>query len=273
MKDLTLTSIVIYPIKSLGGINVSSAFAEERGLSHDRRWMLIDDANTFISQRECPKMALIAVNFIENGFELSLKKNSSNKIAIPFGVENGEVINVKIWDDFCTALHYSNECDEWLNRNLEIKCRLVFMPDFSRRNIDLKYAVNNDIVSFADGYPFLIIGETSLKELNNRLDNPVPMNRFRPNFVFSGGDAFEEDNWKLFKIANVLFAGVKPCGRCTITTIDQESAEKTNEPLKTLSQFRKKNNSVLFGQNLILKEGGEIKLGDKIIVSEFSIST
>ena len=269
MKELLLTSITIYPIKSLGGISLTSAVAEERGLKYDRRWMLINEDNVFISQRECAKMALISVQLVEEGFELSHKHDAIERIIIPFSISEGDSFIVTIWEDTCLAIHFSEVVDKWFLELLGINCRLVYMPDYSLRYIDQDYAKDNELVSFADGYPFLIIGESTLLDLNNRLANQIPMNRFRPNFVFSGGDAFEEDDWEKFKIEEVSFLAVKPCGRCIITTIDQDSAERSNEPLKTLSSYRRKNNSVLFGQNLILEIGGIVKIGDQLIVEEY----
>ena len=123
------------------------------------------------------------------------------------------------------------------------------------------------MVSFADGYPFLIIGEASLAELNTKLSVSVPMSRFRPNFVFSGGNAFDEDNWASLTIGEAVFRAAKQCGRCVITTIDQDTGAKSDEPLRTLSQFRKVNNSVLYGQYLLLEKEGMASINDHISIS------
>jgi uncharacterized protein YcbX len=145
---------------------------------------------------------------------------------------------------------------------------MVFMPDETERFVDRSYAAQNEIVSFADAYPFLIIGQSSLDDLNSRLEEKLPMNRFRPNFVFDGGEPYEEDNWKKFKIGEVIFEAVKPCSRCVTTTIDQENAAKTDEPLKTLSSYRMINNKVMFGMNLIHEGTGILRVGDEIEVLE-----
>ena len=269
MKELRLTQITIYPIKSLGGISLSSAIAEKRGLRYDRRWMIVDEQNKFITQRENATMALIGTRMDENGFELFHKHFPENKIFIPFSINHGTPLRVVVWEDECDALHWNEEADNWLSSTLAMPCRLVFMPDDSLRYVDNNYARNKEITSFSDGYPFLIIGNESLKDLNSKLENPIPMNRFRPNFVFEGGDAFEEDSWVKFKIGEVNFLGVKPCGRCAITTIDQEDASKSKEPLRTLSKYRTKKSKVLFGQNLLTDKGGKISVGDKLTVEEF----
>ena len=269
MKELRLTQITIYPVKSLGGISLSSAIAEQRGLRYDRRWMIVDEQNKFITQRENPTMALIGTRLDENGFELFHKHFSENKIFIPFSITHGKSVRVRVWEDECDALHWNEEADNWLSATLNMNCKLVFMPDDTLRYVNSAYARNKEITSFSDGFPFLIIGNESLKDLNSKLEKPIPMNRFRPNFVFEGGDAFEEDKWVKFKIGEVNFLGAKPCERCMITTIDQEDASQSKEPLKTLSKYRTKKNKVLFGQNLLTDKGGKIAVGDKLIVEEF----
>jgi uncharacterized protein YcbX len=139
------------------------------------------------------------------------------------------------------------------------------MPDNFRREINTKYARNKS-VSFADAYPFLIIGEESLNELNSRMEKFLPMSRFRTNFVFSGGKPFDEDRWQKIRVSNIEFDVVKPCARCTITTVDRRTGEKEVEPLVTLSKFRKVNGNVLFGQNMVTDGRGKIEVGSEIEV-------
>jgi uncharacterized protein YcbX len=141
------------------------------------------------------------------------------------------------------------------------------MPDSTKRIVAAEYA-NNKLVGFADGYPFLIIGEESLNDLNNRLEEPLPMNRFRTNFVFSGGKSFDEDNWKTIRIGDLVFHSVKPCARCVITTINQNTGIKDKEPLKTLAAFRQKDNKVMFGMNLVADGTGNVKVGDELEMND-----
>jgi uncharacterized protein len=124
--------------------------------------------------------------------------------------------------------------------------------------------VNNESVSFADGMPYLVIGQASLDELNTRLEIPVPMDRFRPNLVFTGGKAFEEDDWDKVKIGDAVFKITKPCARCVMTTVDQTTGKKNKEPLKTLSTYRNVKGKVMFGQNMLLLEGEKIRVGDLV---------
>lgn len=260
-----LSEINIYPIKSLGGISLEKSVVGERGLQFDRRWMLVDEKNEFLTQREFPKMATIGVKIQEN--DLSVWLNNKEKL-ISFEPNTVDTANVKIWQSRCRAKVYESEINNWFSDILQTNCKLVLMPDDARRTVNPFYAVRKfkDVVSFADGYPFLIIGESSLDELNSRLEKPLPMNRFRPNFVVSDAVAFAEDNWKKIKIGNVVFYLVKPCDRCVITTIDQETGVSDGkEPLKTLASFRQKRQKILFGQNLIAENFGEtLRVSDKV---------
>ena len=266
----TLSEIWIYPIKSLGGIPLIEAKAEPRGLQYDRRWMLVDDTGRFVSQREIPRMALLGTAVEPPYLSVFWRNNPSEKIQIPLEAPVGDLekLQVQIWDDQCAARVLPKEINDWFSENLEQNLRLVYMPDTTRRSADGRYAPKGHHVSFADGFPFLIIGQASLDDLNSRLAQPLPMNRFRPNFVFTGGEPFEEDTWERFSIGNQQFRGVKPCGRCIIPTTDQETATRSAEPLKTLATFRKVGNKILFGQNLVWLGAGQDGVGEQVRVGE-----
>jgi uncharacterized protein YcbX len=263
---LQISELYIYPIKSLAGISVTEALVTPTGFEHDRRWMLVDESNMFISQREAPQMARMKVTIEDYGLKITYK---GDHLSIPFDTPSSPLGGrgaVTIWDDTCIAEYVSKEADEWFSTMLEINCRLVFLPDDTKRVVDQRYAPQDAITSFADAYPFLIIGQASLDDLNSRLSVPLPMNRFRPNIVFTGGKPFEEDMMACFTIGDIEFYGVKLCARCTITTIDQSTAARGKEPLKTLAAYRQKANKILFGQNLVHKGGGIVKIGDTIEV-------
>ncbi len=263
-----ISEINIFPIKSLGGISLKKSVIENRGLQFDRRWMLVDEKNNFLTQREFAKMAAVDVNLSDQ----SLKVSSENKkLEIPFDADSDDTKVVKIWSSRCRTKVYEKSINDWFSDVLQTSCKLVLMPEDAVRKVNYFYAVHkDDAVSFADGYPVLLIGEESLTDLNSKLETPVPMNRFRPNLVVSGIEAFAEDNWKQIKIGDAIFHVVKPCGRCVMTTIDQTSGEKQGvEPLKTLASYRIPKRStkkkILFGQNLIAENVGEtINVGDKI---------
>jgi len=272
-----LTEINIYPIKSLAGISLQSSEVKERGLKYDRRWMLVYENGMFFTQRNHPQMALLQPRLVNGTIQISHKQPKMNDLTIPSVPDGDSKIEVTVWDDKVSAQTYSREIDEWFSEALEVRCRLVYMPDSTERNVNPKYAKEKmehpalrRIVSFADAYPFMIIGEESLADLNNRMDEPLPMNRFRTNFVFSGGKPFDEDNWEKIKIGNLEFWVVKSCARCTITTINQSTGEKEKEPLSTLATFRKVNGKVLFGQNMVCESTGIVRLGDTIRIDEWN---
>jgi uncharacterized protein YcbX len=262
---LSVSEIFIYPIKSLGGISVTSAMVTPRGLQFDRRWMLVDADQVFITQREHPQLALYRV-FIHDDGLLVQHKSTGESIRIPFYPQADELLIVRVWQDLCSARVVSPEADTWFSQQLGFPCRLVYMPDEARRAVDREYAFHDEITGFSDAFPFLLIGQASLNDLNRRLEEPLPINRFRPNIVFTGGDAFEEDRLEEFTIGQVRFFGVKPCSRCAITTTNQETAVRGKEPLKTLAGYRMWNNKIYFGQNLLHKGEGWIKVGDEMEV-------
>jgi len=262
MTDLRLSEIWIYPIKSLGGIRLPRTRVMPKGLQYDRRWMLIDEEGIFITQRVHARMALFQLAYSTDRFTINF---GSDFIQLPVDAAVALVpIQATIWDDVVEVFEVLGEYSQWFSHRLGMNCRLVYFPEANQRLVDVKYRMDNDQVSLADGYPFLIIGQSSLDDLNCRLKDIVPMNRFRPNFVFTGGYPFEEDQWRVFRIGKNRFAGVKPCGRCVLTTVDQETAVKGIEPLATLSTFRKVNNKINFGQNLIALDCHDIYEGDEI---------
>ncbi len=264
MTNYTLSDIIIYPVKSLGGISLNEAEVMDRGLKYDRRWMLVDKSGKFITQRVYPQMSQINVAIENDLLKFTHKHNLDLSFYVPAKDYNNEQANVVVWEDNVNAVYVSKEADEWFREVLKINCRLVHMPEEAARLVDKKYASKNEIVSFADAYPFLVIGQSSLDDLNSRLNEKVLMNRFRPNLVFTGGQPFDEDKWKSFKINDVIFYPVKPCARCVVTTIDQESGIKGKEPLQTLSSYRTINNKVMFGQNLLHEGKGIIKTGSAL---------
>lgn len=263
-KTLVVQDIFIYPIKSLGGIRLSESIVEEKGFQHDRRWMLVDQEGVFLSQRENPQLSLLLVDLGANELIVSQRRNKELSVQIPYDLATGPGLMVTIWDDQVLAKVVDPEISRWFSEYLGIQVSLVVMPESSHRKVDHRYAVNGESVSFADGMPYLLIGQESLNDLNSRLEKPVTMDRFRPNIVFSGGTSFLEDSLQQIKIGEVEFQIIKPCARCVMTTVDQETGEKGKEPLKTLSSYRTINNKVYFGQNVVALQSGKIKVGDVI---------
>lgn len=266
---MRLSELNIYPVKSLKGISLETAVVEDRGLQYDRRWMIVDAERQFITQREVPRMATVTIEVGPGGLAAS---RNGDKIDVSADSGTGETAYVQVWGSSVKGAFYPPSVDQWFSEALGVKCRLVSMPESTKRIVSPNFAVRKfkDTVSFADGYPFLLIGEGSLADLNSRLESPVPMNRFRPNFVVAGSGPFEEDTWKRVRIGATEFHVVKPCARCVITTVDQAAGEKNGkEPLKTLSEYRNRNGNVLFGQNLIAETaGGRVYVGDEVEVIE-----
>jgi uncharacterized protein YcbX len=199
---LNVSELYIYPIKSLGGIKVSRAEITDRGFKYDRRWMLIDENNRFISQREVAKMALLKVEIEDNGLKVTFDETS---LKVPFIIGNKDVINVKIRDNECPAQLVNEESDRWFSNVLSMKCRLVYMPDELLRVTDPRYAPDGSITSFADAYPFLLVSQASLDDLNSRLDAALPIDRFRPNIVITGGLPYQEDMMNELTINGIDF--------------------------------------------------------------------
>lgn len=266
---LSLTGLYLYPVKSLGGYAVAEAEVTARGLRHDRRWLLVDERNRFLTQRQHPELALLAVAPAYNGFLLSHRQRPELlPLFIPFEAHPDRTLFVTVWDDILWAWRGTPEADEWLSAALGRTCRLVYMSDMVRRDVEPARNPEGQLVSFADGYPFLLAGEEALADLNARLAEPVRMDRFRPNLVFGGGQAYEDDTWEQFRIGDVPFRAVRGCGRCVLTTIDQQTARKNalGDPLRTLASYRQAENSTLFGQNVTGPGYGHLRLGDAIAV-------
>lgn len=279
---MKVTEINIYPVKSLGGISLEECSIEKRGFQNDRRWMLTDKNGEFFTQREFPKMATLSISV--NDESLTVSSSENEKIEVPFKLEGNQTQKVTVWNSVCDALVLPRNINEWFSDVLKTDCQLVYMPGESEREINKFFNRNNEIVSFADGYPFMLLGENSLNDLNEKLEMKLPMNRFRPNIVIDGAEAFAEDVWKKIQIGETVFRSTKPCARCVMTTIEQNSGEfDGKEPLKTLAKYRMAKdvfpnnfdsldlnaNAVLFGQNLVAENpGGKIKLGDEVRVLE-----
>ncbi len=261
-----LSAMYVYPVKSLGGMPVSSWRVDERGLELDRRWMVVDKDNKFLTQRQIPRLALISVSLEKD--QLVLNAPRSGRIEIPSKPTGKARIPVQVWKDEVQALPADLDVSNWISDYLGQQSNLVYMPDDSKRYVQTPYAINRDPYGFADAFPFLILSEGSLEELNRRLEKALPVNRFRPNLVLSGCEPFAEDGWKEIRIGQIVFRVAKPDSRCATTTVDQSTAEVGKEPLKTLSTFRKKDGEVYFGQYAIHRNPGSLSVGDPVSISQ-----
>ncbi len=260
---LVLTDIYIYPIKSMGGIRLETANCLERGLEFDRRWMLVDERGRFVSQREHAHMSLFKISIDNDGFTLQYRDEHRS---IPKQLTGNNFSDVQVWGDTCKGLILEDEVNSWLSNILGFEVRLAYQANDDQRKVDPDFAKNGEVTSLSDGYPYLALGQSSLDMLNEKLSDPIHINRFRANLVFSGGQPHEEDNWTAFKIGGTNFYGAKPCSRCQVITINQETAEIGKEPTKTLARYRNFNHKIKFGMNVLCSSEGSISVGDEIVL-------
>lgn len=261
-ENVTLSGLYVYPIKSCAGISLQRSELSATGLRHDRRWMLVDETGEFMSQRTHPRMALISVRL--SAEHLIVTAPGMPELEVPLGQETANLIDVRVWDDINRGAPVGEEADRWFGEFLRHPCRLVYKPEGEVRLVDSHYAAAGDQVGFADGFPFLLISEASLDDLNGRLEEPLPMNRFRPNFVVRGCGPYAEDGWSGIRIGSLPFRVAEPCPRCAITTVDQSTGIRGKEPLHTLATYRKSERGAIFGRNLIHDALGTVRVGDPV---------
>ena len=262
---LTLSGITVYPIKSARGIPLEEWEVDRFGLRYDRRWMVVDQSGEFLSQRNHPRLALVATGILDGS--LLLEAPGMAPLEIPLDPRPTVHTSVRVWRDRCGATWMGERPARWFSDFLGLPCNLVHMADDTVRPADRAYAPEGTRVSFADAYPFLVTSEASLADLNRRLAEPLPMNRFRPNLVIAGSEPYAEDGWDRLEINAVRLRVVKPCDRCVITTTDQATAERGKEPLRTLGQYRKIGGQVMFGQNAVHETLGLLRVGDSVVAT------
>lgn len=255
-SHLRVSSIHIYPVKGCRGIRLDRAQVRHRGLESDRRFMVIDAEGVFMSQREHPRLALLDVAIAGEKLRLG------GAMDVPLR-PSGPKRRVKIWDDIVDAVVVP-DASALLSDHVGVACGLVYMPEETVRPVDAKYATPSDEVSFADAYPVLLASLASLADLNARLEVPVPMDRFRPNLVVEGGEPYEEERFPRAQIGSISFRMPKRCARCDVVLVDQATAAKGKEPLRTLAKYRTENNKVNFAMNLIPENEGVIAVGDAV---------
>lgn len=268
---LTLAQIRIHPVKSLGGFTVSEARLTDRGLEHDRRWMLVDENGSFMTQRELSVLACLHTSAEPDGFRVTDIRDGAT-LDLPWSMDAGAERMCSVWSDRVRTIAGEQPWSAWFSAQLGRAVDLVYMPDATKRHTDGRYA--KGITSLSDGFPFLIVSQASLDDLNARGQAwahehkstwaHVPMERFRPNFVVAGGTPFQEDAWTDIRIGNARFQLVKPCARCVIITTDQSTGERSKEPIRTLATYRSKGNKVMFGMNAMGDATGSIRVGDLV---------
>ncbi len=262
MNKYVVKELYIYPIKSLAGIRVENAKAEEMGFENDRRWMLIDEENQFITQRKYPNLSQFYPKISEDKIEIS-NQDATHEFFINESLD--EPISSKVWDDETKVVEVNKATSKWFSEVLGFECKLVKIANIGDRKHSSSKLNTTLNVSLADGYPYLLIGSESLNFLNGKLEKKITMERFRPNIVITSSIAHEEDSFVDFQIGKVKFKNAKPCGRCIMVNNDPKSGIVKKEPLNTLSSYRKVDNSILFGTNIMCLNEGKISIGDALV--------
>lgn len=260
-EQASVAGLYVYPVKACRGIRVDRVQVAERGFAGDRRWMIVDEAGQFITQRQVTELCLVDTALDDDALRLSAP--GAGSVLLPRAYEHGDELQVTVWRHTGLAVRHS-EGSAWISQVLKRESSLVYMADRHVRPVNSDYGRPEDKVSFADGYPFLVISEASLADLNTRLEQPLGMERFRPSITVRGVSAYAEDEWTQVRMGSVEFRAVKRCSRCTVTTIDPLTAAKSKEPLRTLAGYRRWDNEVWFGMNLIGDGTGSLTVGERV---------
>lgn len=297
---ISVKSLHVYPLKGAAGFSPQSWSVDERGLRHDRRFMLVDETGNFISQRTCAKLALLRAEIISNVIRISYpirtaemaepaasalrahdmaqRKSLEIPLEIPLEIADYAItatpnncIRVQVWDDFLEVPALWPKADAAMSGFLGQACRLVYMPDNTTRLTSMTRGEPRRNISFADAAPLLLTSETSLEDLNMRLQKAgsaaIPMDRFRANIVIRGAALTEDDHWSALRINNAHFRASNSCKRCKVITIDQATGEfVSRDPILTLATYRGDGKSVTFGQHMLVERAGMISVGDAITI-------
>ena len=293
----TVTRLRVHPVKGAQGCDVDRMTFDAMGPRHDRRWMVVRPNGDFISQRQTPLLATVRPTVSDEALTLAAKGAGSVRVPLAAPASKGaggdpaadgaardadhgagatraggplragERIAVRVWDSRLETSAPSPDADAWLSELLGGPCRLAHIADTDIRHADPEYA-QGQRVSFADGYPLLVVGQGSVDELARRVGRPIPVERFRPNVVFEGAPPHDEDFWRAFSIGSARFRGVKLCARCKVTTLDQGTGERdpNGEPLRTLASYRRIESYVYFGLNTVHEGREPIRVGDPVSV-------
>ncbi len=287
----SLASLHLYPVKSMYRLSPPSAAVQPWGLAGDRRWMLVGPDGTALTQRDEPSIGRFRPAPSADGTSLTLTgpDGAVHTLAVPASAAGAPEAVVSVFGTSFSAVETGKETSAWLAERLPAKLGEIRLVHLDRpatsRPIDPEYAAPGETVSMADGFPLLLTTTGSLDELNARIaadhpDDPVkgaplPMERFRPNLVVSGTAAWAEDGWRRIRVGGLEFRVVKPCGRCVVTTTDQESGERRGpEPLRALGRHHRLGRKLVFGQNLVPVRAtgaevlGTLSVGDGVEVLE-----
>ena len=269
-NHLVVDSLHVYPLKGAAGFSPRSWSVDERGLRHDRRFMVVDEDGLFISQRTNPRMALIGAAISDAGLRIA---SAAGTLDVAFPSSSAPTLRATVWDDCFDVRVADPNASRMLSEVLDAPAQLVWMPDDCERLTSIKRGEPRRHVSLADAAPLLLTTTAALEELNRRLmrggSSAIPMDRFRPNVVVRGATAGDDDEWRALRIGSAAFRVSNACKRCKVITIDQSTGEFTgNEPLATLATYRAEGPSVTFGQHLLTERSGMISVGDTVTVED-----
>lgn len=259
-------ALAIYPLKSGRQVLVDVMRLDRFGPAGDRRWMLIDDAGRFVTQRTHPRMCLLQAEESNEGLWLRAPGMPDLHVVRPAG---DRTVSVTVWEDQVDAWRAGPEANAWCSGFLDMPVRLVWMPESTHREVSPAYAGKGHTTGFSDGFPILLVTQSSLDHLNSQLQEQVDWRRFRPNIVVAGDMApHAEDDWKRLRIGEVELAVVKPCSRCVIPSINPDTADKNSQILTVMRGYRAAaDGKTYFGQNVIVVtalEGAVIRVGDSV---------
>lgn len=264
---MQIDSLYVHPLKSAAPIRLQEAELDERGIRWDRRWMIVDERGVFVTQREHPELALVRTA-LEHG-ALRLSRPGEADLRVPFEPPEGsEPTRARVWGDTCDVIRIGGEASAWLGDLLQRRVSLVFMPDDTHRQVNTSYAPTGRRVGFADGFPLLLLCRETFADLERRASEPLVIERFRPNLVVSGAEPYAEDRWARIRAGQRSLDLVKPCSRCTITTVDPRTAERGREPLRTLATYRQMAGQTWFAWNALHDGPGTLRVGDAVTVQE-----
>ena len=256
MHELQLSRLFVYPIKSARGFEVSTAQVSERGLEHDRRFMVVDDAGQLITARSHPKLLTVCTAIQGHCLIVTATGMSALRLALaPIGAER----QVRVWLDWMVGLDVSPAADAWFSQFLGAKLRLVWMPDHAERRMNPSFGPSR--ISFVDGNPLHLISESSLIDLEARIGSAMAIQRFRPNLVVHGPPAYAEDGWTDLHLGEVKLKVHEPCARCMVVNLEPQTGVIGVEPLRTLAGYRRRGKAVLFGQHLHILNNGSLEVG------------
>lgn len=260
---MRLQALYRYPIKSTWGEALSASTVERLGLAGDRRWMFVDETTgRCLTQRTVPALGKISARYAING-GLTLNAPGLPALHVPLPEADSHLRGVVIWKDALRVPDAGDEAAAWASQLIGQPVRLVYVPEHRARPLGAGDGAPDDRVAFADGFPLLLINQASVDDLSLRVGREMVMSRFRPNLVIEGAEAYAEDSWSRLRIGQVTLRVASPCARCILTTIDPATYERDadREPLNTLKNYRRFDNGIMFGRNLVSENGGVVEVG------------